>query len=544
MKKTNEYKQFLPVEAQQDNRLTDAQKDVLATLVYLSGKYSQQYKNNGKFYCSVRDLVRESNRSNPTVLKALNLLNYFGYIERNFDENQGTSTYTLRHLSNLDTKQIEDKTVKRLSQYNNLDTKLDTNLDIDIDKDLEVEIEKESRSSSSNINRSSSSSSNINNNKINSSSSSSNKEVEMENKITYAKDNFTITYFFETIEEAIQVIQKLQTNFGESDNNTTSTTTTTFLFENSNKENIEETNEEKLEETKENEKEDSNEVEENSFSTIPTITADEVEERASTTTTTTTTTPTLEKEEKEVVVENKVESNKTNDYKTTQEKVGKAITRLRTLVKEVKIVEKLEEDSDYHKALNSAKEWLKGIANNLTVNQANLLKKMVNELSEAIAAKTPKAAKPQKPVLDSFNAQEDFQCDPLTSLELVGLLTLQATKAVQANDYNQATEAYNLAMKAYKEATNGEKEDEVMQSKVKELEALTIQINAFNATNAATQFEQTAREAMVFAKQGMIKEANAKWIESNRIKYKYQLPDTDNLEKKVGEVIREASMAA
>lgn len=511
MKKTKkfEYLEFIPEMAKEDEKLTESQRNLLGTLVYLQGKYSQQQNSKGYFFCSAKDLVKESGISKPTVLKGVNLLQTLGYIERGFDSEKGTSLYKLTLPINFTTKQVENKEVR--GGKGNAD--LPVNFTLDIEKDIEIESNRRSNSNSNTIN-----------------------SKEMENKITYTKDNLSITYYFGKVEEAIEVIKSLEKEFGTT-TTLTSTLTPTSSFENSKKEIIRETKEDKIEDTKE---------EKGNNYVIPTPT---IEVRAINTTPTSTFS--LEDSLKEselnnskVEVVSKVESTtKSNDYKTTQEKVGKAITRLRTLTKEVKLIERLEEDSDYHKALRSAQEWLNAVTNDLTPKQLQLLRQMTKELGEVIAAKTPRVEKPHKPLLDEFNSSEYFKGDPLTSCELVGLLTLKASRAVDVQNCDEAKEAYDFALKAYKETTNAEKEDEAMKSKLTELKRLKIKINELDAANAVEDFEKAANEAMELARNGEVKAANKKWIEANKLKYNFHLQDPNDLEKKIREAVKEAMAA-
>lgn len=92
--KQNDFYEILPNYIKETKDLTIGSKNVLAALLFLNNNdYS---KENGFFYRSNKDLVKDSQVSEPTLIKSLSQLEMMGFIQRKIgDRKSGASEYKL-----------------------------------------------------------------------------------------------------------------------------------------------------------------------------------------------------------------------------------------------------------------------------------------------------------------------------------------------------------------------------------------------------------------------------------------------------------------
>lgn len=92
--KQNDFYEILPNYIKETKDLTIGSKNVLAALLFLSN--NEYSKENGFFYRSNKDLVKDSQVSEPTLIKSLSQLEMMGFIQRKIgDRKSGASEYKL-----------------------------------------------------------------------------------------------------------------------------------------------------------------------------------------------------------------------------------------------------------------------------------------------------------------------------------------------------------------------------------------------------------------------------------------------------------------
>ena len=171
--KQNDFYEILPNYIKETKDLTIGSKNVLAALLFLNN--NEYSKENGFFYRSNKDLVKDSQVSEPTLIKSLSQLEMMGFIQRKIgDRKSGASEYKLNenftqslkvnfsnNFSNQERvkiqgfsnnfsnntknetlviqnpnkqREVEENFSKDFS--NNFSTDSDTEIDTDIDKDI------------------------------------------------------------------------------------------------------------------------------------------------------------------------------------------------------------------------------------------------------------------------------------------------------------------------------------------------------------------------------------------------------------------------
>ena len=171
--KQNDFYEILPNYIKETKDLTIGSKNVLAALLFLNN--NEYSKENGFFYRSNKDLVKDSQVSEPTLIKSLSQLEMMGFIQRKIgDRKSGASEYKLNenftqslkvnfsnNFSNQERvkiqgfsnnfsnntknetlviqnpnkqREVEENFSKDFS--NNFSTDTDTEIDTDIDKDI------------------------------------------------------------------------------------------------------------------------------------------------------------------------------------------------------------------------------------------------------------------------------------------------------------------------------------------------------------------------------------------------------------------------
>lgn len=92
--KQNDFYEILPNYIKETKDLTIGSKNVLAALLFLNN--NEYSKENGFFYRSNKDLVKDSQVSEPTLIKSLSQLEMMGFIQRKIgDRKSGASLYRL-----------------------------------------------------------------------------------------------------------------------------------------------------------------------------------------------------------------------------------------------------------------------------------------------------------------------------------------------------------------------------------------------------------------------------------------------------------------
>ena len=92
--KQNDFYEILPNYIKETKDLTIGSKNVLAALLFLNN--NEYSKENGFFYRSNKDLVKDSQVSEPTLIKSLSQLEMMGFIERKVgNRKSGASLYRL-----------------------------------------------------------------------------------------------------------------------------------------------------------------------------------------------------------------------------------------------------------------------------------------------------------------------------------------------------------------------------------------------------------------------------------------------------------------
>lgn len=92
--KQNDFYEILPNYIKETKDLTIGSKNVLAALLFLNN--NEYSKENGFFYRSNKDLVKDSQVSEPTLIKSLSQLEMMGFIQRKIgDRKSGASEYKL-----------------------------------------------------------------------------------------------------------------------------------------------------------------------------------------------------------------------------------------------------------------------------------------------------------------------------------------------------------------------------------------------------------------------------------------------------------------
>ena len=92
--KQNDFYEILPNYIKETKDLTIGSKNVLAALLFLSN--NEYSKENGFFFRSNKDLVKDSQVSEPTLIKSLSQLEMMGFIQRKIgDRKNGASLYRL-----------------------------------------------------------------------------------------------------------------------------------------------------------------------------------------------------------------------------------------------------------------------------------------------------------------------------------------------------------------------------------------------------------------------------------------------------------------
>lgn len=92
--KQNDFFEILPNYIKETKDLTIGSKNVLAALLFLNN--NEYSKENGFFYRSNKDLVKDSQVSEPTLIKSLSQLEMMGFIQRKIgDRKSGASEYKL-----------------------------------------------------------------------------------------------------------------------------------------------------------------------------------------------------------------------------------------------------------------------------------------------------------------------------------------------------------------------------------------------------------------------------------------------------------------
>ena len=92
--KQNDFFEILPNYIKETKDLTIGSKNVLAALLFLNN--NEYSKENGFFFRSNKDLVKDSQVSEPTLIKSLSQLEMMGFIQRKIgDRKSGASEYKL-----------------------------------------------------------------------------------------------------------------------------------------------------------------------------------------------------------------------------------------------------------------------------------------------------------------------------------------------------------------------------------------------------------------------------------------------------------------
>lgn len=92
--KQNDFFEILPNYLKETKDLTFGSKNVLAALLFLNN--NEYSKENGFFFRSNEDLIKDSQVSKPTLIKSLNQLEIMGFIERKVgNRKSGASLYKL-----------------------------------------------------------------------------------------------------------------------------------------------------------------------------------------------------------------------------------------------------------------------------------------------------------------------------------------------------------------------------------------------------------------------------------------------------------------